>query len=141
MSIGWLIALFVLCAILGPVMFGCSAYFEEQLKYGYISDEILYVLCSIISFIFFGFAVFFAAKLFCNLSISYWWLLLSPVWFVVAVLLPGAFTLTNWIFSSILGVMQAPLWVYIVGIVFDIIGFIRVIYRIAERKKSKKDVQ
>ena len=143
MSIGWLIAFFVISILISLGLFIISIFyarenkFDEYSKYDSSNSEYNdYSNMAMGSIVCAAFAIFLGAKLFCNLSISDWWFLLSPVWLLVAFYLPGGFTLTNWIFSSILGVMQVPLWVYIVGIVFDIFTFIVLIRRIVAIMKS-----
>lgn len=67
-----------------------------------------------------GICLFATCKHWFSLTISGWWVLLSPVWFLIAFILPGGFTLTNYLLGHF-GLMTVPGWVFITGIVVDVI--------------------
>ena len=73
-----------------------------------------------------GSVIFAFAKLFLGLSISNWWYLPSGLWFILALIVPGGFTITNLVFSHY-GWMELPTWVFVVGIVVDALEVIMVI--------------
>lgn len=83
-----------------------------------------------------GGAVFAFCKYFLGMTASGWWILLSPVWFFVAALLPGGFTLTNWICTT-LGVVEFPTWCWVVAIIADVILLASEIVGIVSSIKEK----
>lgn len=68
----------------------------------------------------FGPFIFALCKVCMPFNLSGWWILLSPVWFVLAFLVPGGFTITNIIFNN-LGFMDVPTWAMVVSIISDIV--------------------
>lgn len=83
-----------------------------------------------------GFALFAFCKCFLDLSISSWWILISPLWFALAALIPGGFTINNLLFSHF-GLMNLPTWVLVVGIISDILFIGVLIVAIKQAKESQ----
>ena len=69
-----------------------------------------------------GTTVFAGLKLFCGLTLSPWWILLSGIWFVGAVVVPGGFSLTYLLFKH-LNVIIFSKSLLMVLIIFDIMIF------------------
>lgn len=81
-------------------------------------------------------AIFAVCKHFLSLSISGWWILAAPVWFVLAAFIPGGFTITNLLLSHF-GLMALPTWAFVVGIVGDVGMLIALIAAIVVGIRSK----
>ena len=82
-----------------------------------------------------GAVVFAVCKQFLALDCSGWWILLSPVWLVAAMFIPGGFTITNLLLKKF-AIMSVPVWVIVVGIICDVTSLIFVIYEFAPSKKK-----
>lgn len=84
-----------------------------------------------------GVAYFSIMKLFCGLTISAWWLLISPIYAILALFIPGGFIGTELIFKHFGLISQTPLWTLIVAGIMDIIFIIVLIAIIIETIKDK----
>lgn len=84
-----------------------------------------------------GVAGFSFYKFFFDLSISTWWIFLSPIAFPVMVFFPGGLTITNLIFSHY-GLMELPTWGLIVGIVIDVFFLIALVLIIVDAITNRK---
>jgi len=90
---------------------------------------------SSIGIIFPGIATFAICKQFFSLSISGWWILLSPLWFNLALIFPGGFTLTNYLLNKY-SLMIIPTWVTVIGIIADILLLALIIGMIIDSRKN-----
>lgn len=84
-----------------------------------------------------GFVPFAAYKLFCGLTLSPWWMLAAPVWNIVALVVPGGYTISG-ILLERYGFMTMPTWVLVVSVVLDVLFLIGIILMIAERRQDAK---
>ena len=83
-----------------------------------------------------GFASFACGKCFYSLTISGWWMLLAPVWLMIAILVPGGFTITNILFNKF-NLITLPTWGLVVGIVVDVIGLLIEIFALISYLKER----
>ena len=84
---------------------------------GTIGVVLLFVAPSII--------VFVIGKCVLQLTLSWWWIILAPVWFAVAFFAPGGFCITNAVLLFA-GAMLIPWWVWVVSVITD---FVIIAYR------------
>lgn len=67
-----------------------------------------------------GVAVYAFCAQFLSLTLPFWCVFISPVWFIIALFVPGGFTITNIILNAV-GVMGVPIWVFIIGVIADVL--------------------
>ncbi|MGN1409348.1 MAG: hypothetical protein ACI4XJ_04140 [Eubacteriales bacterium] len=84
-----------------------------------------------------GIILFSFCKMTFDLSISSWWILVSPIWFEVASLFPGGFTITSILFNKY-GLMNVPLWGLIVSILVDVSILILIVVEFFQTRETKK---
>lgn len=89
------------------------------------------------SVIYFGIMLFSFCKMTFDLSISSWWILVSPIWFEVALFIPGGFTITSILFNKY-GLMNVPVWGLIVSVLVDISILILIVVDFSQKKTKKK---
>ncbi len=85
-----------------------------------------------------GTLYFSCLKLFCALTISPWWILLSPILFIVAAILPGGFIGTKLLFQQF-GLASAPTWTLVVSGFIDAISLVLLILIIVDSVKNKQN--
>lgn len=115
----------IVLAIISLIRYSIS----EKLFYGYLTIFLL------------GLISFSALKLFSGFTVSPWWILLSGIWLVVAVLLPGGLSLTYLWFDH-MNVITFSKGQLIFLIVVDVVALIAIIYGIValiiERRNNLK---
>lgn len=80
-------------------------------------------------------AIYAFCSQFLSLSLPFWCVFISPIWFLVAVFFPGGFTITNFILNAV-GVMSVPVWVFVVGGIADLLIIALIIYAIVISVRS-----
>ena len=109
----------ILCA-LGILEFTWWVPFVESLAVvGMGSDKDSLFANTVVSIIAQGIATFCFCCLFCDLQVNPWFVLISPVVFVVALYFPGGFTIFNLVMKHF-GLMNPPIWVIVLGVIADI---------------------
>lgn len=115
----------IILAIISLIRYSIS----EKLFYGYFTIFLL------------GLISFSSLKLFSGFTVSPWWILLSGIWLVIAVLLPGGLSLTYLWFDH-MNVITFSKGQLIFLIVVDVVALIAIIYGIValiiERRKNLK---
>ena len=86
---------------------------------------------------FIGGCIFATCKYFLSLSISGWWILATPVWFIIAFYVPGGFTITNLLLDKFY-LMDLPTWALVVGIIGDVLSLLTVILTVVENVKGTR---
>lgn len=113
MLVWWVLSLFGICSFGWiPVMIDAiiTVIVSVAIMTNEDSDDLmLYIPMSII-----GVAIYAFCAQFLSISLPFWCVFISPIWFIVALFLPGGFTITN-ILLNIIGVMSVPMWLFIVG--------------------------
>lgn len=87
--------------------------------------------------IYYGIMLFSFCKMTFNLSISSWWILVSPIWFEVALFIPGGYTITSILFNKY-GLMNVPVWGLIVSIIVDISILVLLVINFFQKKTKKR---
>lgn len=98
------------------------------------------VLGVIYIYIALGLAYFSFYKLFCDLTLHPGFIFLSGLVFLVAFLVPGGLTITNYLLMHF-GWITLPKWVLIVGIVIDVLIVIMLVYVFYDERKEKNKNQ
>lgn len=135
MLVWWILSLFGICSFGWlPVMIDAiiavivSVVFLTNNE----SDDLkLYVPISII-----GIAIYAFCAQFLSLSLPFWCVFISPIWFIVALFFPGGFTITNFVLNTI-GVISVPMWVFVVGGLADALMLIAIIVITVKTYKGK----
>lgn len=131
MLVWWILSLFGVCEFTWlPVMIDCGL---STLCMVFSTDDSY--AANVTALLPAGVGIFALCKHFLALDASGWWLLLSPVWLVVAFFVPGGYTITNLVLSHH-GIMALPTWVLIVGIVADVITLIAEICIFVDNARS-----
>ncbi len=84
-----------------------------------------------------GVSCFAFYKFFFGLTISTWWIILSPIMIVLLIVVPGGFTIINLLFKNF-GFIDLPVWGLVVGIAVDVILLIIFIFAIISDKMNKE---
>lgn len=82
-----------------------------------------------------GVAYFAFLKYFLGLTLSAWWVLASPIAFIIAFIVPGGFTIVNLLFQHF-GWIQLPTWALIIGIVIDVLSLILLLGAIINNRRG-----
>ena len=135
MLVWWILSLFGVCSFGWlPVMIDAiiavivSVVFLTNNE----SDDLkLYVPISVI-----GVAIYAFCAQFLSLSLPFWCVFISPIWFILALFFPGGFTITNLVLN-IIGVISVPMWVFVVGGLADALMLIAIIVITVKTYKGK----
>lgn len=129
----WIVSLFGVCSLTWLPVFidGCIALVLTFFQLDGNGDPPASAIVCV------GIALFAACKYWFGLTISGWWILLSPVWAMLAIILPGGFTLTNYLLGHF-GLMTVPTWVFITCIVVDVICVILELVLIFGDRKGRR---
>ncbi len=135
MLVWWILSLFGICSFGWlPVMIDAiiavivSVVFLTNNE----SDDLkLYVPISVI-----GVAIYAFCAQFLSLSLPFWCVFISPIWFIVALFFPGGFTITNLVLN-IIGVISVPMWVFVLGGLADALMLIAIIVITVKTYKGK----
>lgn len=90
----------------------------------------------LVAMFFTGLLIFSFYKLFADITISNWFILLTPFWAIIAYIVPGGTTISNILLHNA-GLMLMPRWFLIAGIVLDVIEAISIVYSIIDDRKNK----
>lgn len=80
-----------------------------------------------------GFLAFALGKLFCGLTLSPLWLVAAPVWSVVALVIPGGYTIGVLVLKQ-LGVMTLPTWIFWVALAVDAFSLNQIVKRFLKKE-------
>ena len=98
-----------------------------------VNDSTLSTLLSVIGA---GLMIFAFYKRFFHLTLSAWWILITPFIFSLAAILPGGTTIMNLLFRR-WGWISLPTWGLVVSIVLDVLFLIGCIMEILEARRNK----
>ena len=84
-----------------------------------------------------GVSCFAFYKFFFGLTISTWWIILSPIMIFLLIVVPGGFTIINLLFENH-GLIDLPVWGLVVGIVVDVLLLVVFIFAIISDKINKE---
>lgn len=90
----------------------------------------------VLGFFQFGLLIFSFYKVFADIAISNWFILLTPLWAYVAALVPGGTTISNILLHNA-GLMLLPKWFFIVGIVLDAIEAFAIVFGLLSEMRDK----
>lgn len=126
-SFSWLPVL--IDSIIGVVLFFKRSFdsFDAQ------QEDLPSGLCAFYSL---GIAAFAFYKLFFSMTISAWWILLSPIVFILLLIIPGGLTIFNLITKNH-GLLILPTWGLVVGIILDVLLIVFTIVIIVDEKKRR----
>lgn len=80
-----------------------------------------------------GLVIFAGLRLFCGLTISPWWMLLAGIWFILAAIIPGGFSLTYLLFNYLSVITHSKSFLIFLMIVDTIIFVLMVCGLLKER--------
>jgi len=86
-----------------------------------------------------GVAIFAFYKFFFGLTISGWWLLVSPIVGFLMLMVPGGITIINLLLYKY-ALIELPIWGLIVGVVIDVIIFALLIWIIIPNRRDRKNM-
>lgn len=136
MLVWWILSLFGVCNFGWlPVMIDAIITSVAVLAYSTTKNDDS--LESFVAVPLIGIALYSFSAQFLSLSLPFWCVFISPVWFFIACLLPGGFTITNIILKS-LEIMLLPMWVYIIGGLADAIILALMIWMPIDSYRNKK---
>lgn len=96
-------------------------------------------LTNIIATILLGPIYFAFMKLFCGLTISAWCIIISPIYSIIALIVPGGFIGTEFAFEHFGLIAQTPLWTLIFAGILDVIFFFVLVFIIVEAISDRKE--
>ena len=85
----------------------------------------------------FGYIFYSGAVLFHGLSINGWFFLLAPLWFAIAFIVPGGFTITLLVLSAT-GFMDVTPWLWASHALVDLICIVIRVRGFIKRRREKK---
>lgn len=103
------------------------------------SDDLVWGFLSVFNC---GVFVFAALKLFCDLTISPWWILLAWLWFLLALIIPGGLTFTYLWFDHLNIITYSKgqlIFLIVVDIIFVIIIIASVIDTVLKKRKQDSE--